>query len=737
MRSPRPCDVLAAWLAEHLNAVERTIVIDDLQNAASDLGIAALIAGVVKRTGARVRWVFASHTMADFPLALWLAHGEATVPIDERVLRLTVDEARSLARSIAPEIDTRLVVRLCEATNGVPSVFAFALRTLAQDPHEAGRMLDAGSTAFRAFAELVFDRFTPIERTQLVDSAMLPDLDEHLVTQLNLDDRAPQLVRFQGGRLHLHGLFRDWLRERLTAGGSVAVRAAEVRAAGSLESAGRIDEALAMYVHARHHEGLTRLIEAHGLEYLEQGRGEAIREAADALDPLARWSAAILAIKAASESRSGNFAAAEALFQLALDRSPESRRSQISYDYGTHLLRFSAPEAVDVFEQLADDIDASGRSRAYALAGLGAAYALAGRSHDARRVANESLVLAIDIREPHVFAFSHFQASIVALSSGDAERAKRLASAALSLANECGFFEIASGALGVLLDVASNVEDDPGECALLLEALADCAAKTGSLPDRLTALVALLEVEVERNNERVVTRLDRKLHMLDVDSADSVTCEALAPARAMRASWTANFIEAHRLLQGSASRQPSPERKVLRLAEIAAYAAAAGLESEASVAIRAAVDLLARIPRVDLRVQRARMMLALAAIVLGRGESAAEILEYVEESSRMLPRRLLALYHALCALLARYRGAHDHDRLMARLVELDDAGFAGLARTLSNLPLRSADADLAALLTRTERAVFLRWVDKTGAIYIAPSAVLASEAGLATNANAG
>jgi len=374
-------------------------------------------------------------------------------------------------------------------------------------------------------------------------------------------------------------------------------------------------------------------------------------------------------------------------------------------------LRFFRREAVGVFESLIADPQVSDKLRTYVLAALGPAYVFERRTDDARSSTADALALSKTLGAPHVLAKAHHQAAYVALYAGEAERAKDLASISLACATEHGFFDIAAGALSVLYNVASDIEDDPIESLRLLEAVGDCAAKSGSLINQLISLVAALEIEIERNNEDVAERIDEKLRALDVSFAGRTTYEALLPTQALRASWAGDFVGAYRLLANSADQQWSADRKALRFAEIASYAAAAGLEREAGDALREAQESLSEITEVDLRVQRARLYATLAAIVLGRTEVAAETLRSIDASPETLSPRLIALRRVLGALYERYRGARNHNELLGYLGEMGDCGFAGVARAITMLPLADNAVRRLGRLSVAERAVALRVAD--------------------------
>jgi hypothetical protein len=185
------------------------------------------------------------------------------------------------------------------------------------------------------------------------------------------------------------------------------------------------------------------------------------------------------------------------------------------------------------------------------------------------------------------------------------------------------------------------------------------------------------------------------------------------------------------LLENSAELQWSDDRKALRFAEIAVYAAGAGLEREAADAIASASEALKKVAGVDLRVQRTRLMQALAAIVLGRSEVAEGLLARVDAAPPAMSRRLLALRRALGALYDRYRGACNHEALLARLGELDACGFAGIARTIAMLPLADNASQRVSRLSLSERSAAVRWADGSGEASEAQLIVIARKLGCA------
>jgi hypothetical protein len=430
------------------------------------------------------------------------------------------------------------------------------------------------------------------------------------------------------------------------------------------------------------------------LALVEAGYGDVIHEAIQALDPILRTSSSVvLAIKATFESRLGRFDTAEPWFTLALDRATDGPRNQIAYQYATHLLRFQRSEAIAVLEELVRDASVSTDLRCYAQSALGPAYVFARRLDEAGAAADGALGLVRASTNTHLWARVFHQGAYVALYRDDGPRAKTLAAQSLEIAQQHGYFDIAAGALTVLYNVASDLEDDPLESVRVLDAVADCAAKSGSLNNQVLALVAKLEIEVERGAEASIEKLDDSLRTIDIRCCGRAAYEALVASQALRSGWTGDYSGAYHLLLPSAEQQWSDDRKALRWAEIGVYAAAARLTVEATMAIRSSLELLESLGGGH-RTTRARLFAALAMILLGRSESAREMFECVDAEPQHLSPRLWALRRALGALAERYRGARNQSALLGLFQTLREQHFGGVARAIMTLPL----ADNASLL---------------------------------------
>lgn len=724
LQSPRPADVLAAWVAEHLGELPRTIVIDNLHHCEGNRDIAAFIAGAIERTPRTTRWILATRSVADLPLAVWLACGHTELPIDRAVLDVAAEEGAILAERLAPNVPGDTTRRIVAATGGSIGAIVFALRTSAADATLADRALEACGDTFERFVDEVLASLAPIDRATLERSAIFPDLDDALLVASGCDDgperiaalrtRLPQIFEERAGVVTFERLFADLLVTRLGADGADAVFAARSRAGKALESCDRVLEALAYYIGARDFSATARLLDERGLAYVEAGYGDAIVDAIETLDPIVQnGSPVILATKAMFESRLGRFDLAESWFQLALERADERTvRDRVRYQYGVHLLRFFRPEAIDLLRELANDSATSADLRCYATSALGPALVFAGRTDDAAAAVERTLAMLEETSSTHLRARAFQQAAYVALYCNDGVRARTFARDALAIADEHGYFDIATAALHVLYNAASDLADDPLESMRLLDAVADCAAKSGSLVSHLLALIAKLEIEVERGDEDAIARLDTKLKSLDIRASGRAAYEALLPSQALRASWAGDYEGAYHLLAATAVLQWSDDRKALRWAEIAVFAVAAGRRTEAGSAIGSSRELLANLEPSQRRT-RTELFLALASILLGRGEVADALFASVDAQTEALSERMRALRRTFGALRERYRGERNHATLIGLFRSLDDQHYGGLARMLQMLPLGDNATARMSDLTAKERRLLMALVTDT------------------------
>jgi ATP/maltotriose-dependent transcriptional regulator MalT len=302
LQSPSPPIVLAHWLCEHLQGIDRHIVIDDLHAAAADLSIAAFIGKLADlRPGASL--TITARSVGALPIPLWMATRRMERPIDESELKFTRSEIFELAERYglgvgAPEIDA-----LIAATGGSPIAIAYALSRLRCAAGEFSRATVPASSA--AIAEQIFARRTGTEQAFLHIAALLPSIDDELLALCGWDD-APAIRAALGsdaafvwesradGRLCFHDRFRDYLARQFQSC-DLEFRSTSVHCAvNALAVSGRHAAALDVATHHRLIGPMGQLLDEHGFEILEAGEVDIVSETLNAFDRRERDSTARL-----------------------------------------------------------------------------------------------------------------------------------------------------------------------------------------------------------------------------------------------------------------------------------------------------------------------------------------------------------------------------------------------------------------------------------------------------------
>ncbi len=719
-----PAAFLGAWLAEHVAGLTVPIAIDGLHHA-RDGEIGRMLAAAIDRTPG-VRWLLCGRTARHLPLAPWLAHGTSALPIDARAFALAPDETEAFALRYAPSVSRTLVARLAAASGGSPAILRYALATASFLPEHAETPA-ASDRLGGALVECTLDVLTPEQAAFLERAAAFPDLDVELCGAAGLADarehlsalreRIPFAFELRGGRLYLAGCLAAGLRRRAASRNPGFAGAARRALGRGFERTGRITEALATFARERSAPDILRIVAEHGLALAEGGRGDVVADAIATLDPAAQMSDPVaVGLRAIAQSRLGNFEIAEGWFQLAIDRagSPDLR-AEIALARGQHLLRSFRPEALEVLEPLAADASLDADVRTYAQAALGPAFVARGELERARAAADEALQRAARSTSKQLSARVHHQAAFVALCCGEAERAKQLAAASLEDAAQYGYYDIAAGALTVLYNVASDVDDEPSEALSHLGALAVCAARSGSLTSQVVALLGSYEIAVERGDLAAADRYEKRARALDVKQFERAVSEALIPAQALRCAWNGDFAGAYEVSANSADLQWSADRQALRWAEISLYAAASGeYSAEAYAAIAAANGFLDGAGQANGRTHRARIFLALALAMLGESAQADAMFSVVDALPAGLTKRLQALRALAGAVARRLRGERNHAALLEAVARMNVCDFGGVARMIVALPITVAPAQRLATLSDDERSVLLEWALRPG-----------------------
>ena len=251
-------DLYVAWANRHLRGVSFTIAVDDLQRADRDSSIAAFLSRLADLSKDNVSWIFSSRTTGHLPLTRWQAYGYSDAPITADLLRMTADEASELARVVDSPVTPAQIDEWVSLTHGFPVALSYAIRVSASRGTADGIMDGTRSITFRFLAEHVWEALSSEERQLLEVAAFLPPLHVHqyeddgilnaTVMISHLCDELAFLSLSPAGSFSMHDLFRDFLRQQVSALGPALLRERVTFAASLLLKSNHFDDAFSLFI---------------------------------------------------------------------------------------------------------------------------------------------------------------------------------------------------------------------------------------------------------------------------------------------------------------------------------------------------------------------------------------------------------------------------------------------------------------------------------------------------------
>jgi LuxR family maltose regulon positive regulatory protein len=704
---------IAELFVAHLRRVVTTIVIDDLHHAA-DSRCAELIVTLIERTSGKINWIIATRSDADLPVASWLGYGRLDLPIGEDELVFTPEEALAAGFEAAASIEAAEVDALCELTGGWPVALSIALRTRTHATDLRAATDGAREMVYRYLAEQIFAGLDDAQRAFLLDTSVLPSFDMAIVLALErsaeflaelrrdasfLGETAPGIFRY-------HDLFRDFLSAQLQRSGTARWRDAHLRAARVLEERGEFARALDLLAQAGDANGVAAMLRARGTDLFERGEAETLGRALAVVSDNAYLSdARILGVKAIVEAGRGHFDLAERDFLEAIARADDSgTRLMLVHRYALELIRHDR-DAIALLAPFESDGEIAAASRVPLLGTYATALARAGMVAQAvETLAATAAVIDASVRDDARARF-YQQAAFVHQLLPERGEARNYANLATDLALANGLYEVAARALSVLYVINHEDGGDPIESLAILDRLIECARKGASVQTGLYGLFASMDIEVDRGDDVAIERLDREIER-SRGALPRTAAESVLPARALREAWTGDFARAYELLAPSVDDVRGNDRRALRFAEIALYAAASARPNEAEDAAQRAVAELANVGAITRRGVRTSLLLALTELVRGHAVTAHRFLVEAERALPRSPQRLRTFAQAVRAYYRSTLGESEPLEVRALLERLHAEHYGGMARLLAALPLAgTSDAGGYALLTAAERSI--------------------------------
>lgn len=711
LAADEPVRQLSDWFAEHLKDIRGTIVIDDLHFAAADPASIALIADLIERTTDRIRWITAARSDVGLPIATWIAYGRMDIPVGEDDLRFTTDEAIAASEELQSGIGMQEIESLRQLTEGWPVALAIALRTRTHATDLRSAALGAREMVFRYLAEQIFVRLSLPQRAFALSTCVLPFFDATLSQELGATagfvaefrSKVTFLNEVEDGRLRYHDLFRDFLEMELRRSGENEWARTLCAGAALLERHGHGAEALLLYARARSSEDVIRILEREGFALFERGETARLSQALESLSARDTAASAMAqGLRAMIDASLGRFEIAEQGFIGAIRAaSDDAVRLRLVHRYALELVRLDR-DCTELLEPYAAMQDAKPQLVAPILATLATGYRRNGRKAEALSAAERSLAL-LDAELPDDARARIFQqAAYVQRYAGSLERARAYASTAIDLALQNDLYELAARAYSVTYTIVRETSDSPAAGLDILERINECALKGGSTQARVFALAAIYTISAEKGDEDRLKQLDRDIEELRVPPQWQT--QAILPARALREAWRGHFDAAYAMLAQTAQTQTTPDRRALRAAEAALYAAAAGESLAADTELAQVADALSGERQYGKDAIRGMLIAALALLL--RGQDAASH-RYITQSERALTGAMHHLRIFAHAVRTAYRvkleqaAPAEIETAYGRLRESD---LAGLGLLLQRLPAPTGVSEYASL-TGAEREI--------------------------------
>jgi ATP/maltotriose-dependent transcriptional regulator MalT len=697
---------LASWVSALLGQYAGMVVLDDLHLTMSDPRIARLISDVISLTPESLKWIIATRSSLALPFASWLAYGQMQETITERDLMLSSEEAGLAARDWHPSMQLDQVLHLLEFTGGWPAAFLFALHAFRNRTDSATVIAEARETLYNYLAHQVFRELTSTDQEFLLETSVLDYVDVSLLEANGLPQARDIIGRLRESTAFIsaestdtyryHDLFRDFLDYELRAKGSIFHNSALDRMASVLENARFFDHALRLYVQSQNTSSIVRLLIAHGYDLFSNGDFETIASALDAIpDELRHRDVDLLLLDARTRAVRGDDGGAVAYYLRAKRHAmSDATRAHVAWRYSAYLLHLQRyAEALEGLEGISDLSIIDLRVRCGLRATKAAILACMSRFDEATELLTSALLDLQEVDDESLAVILYSYASFVRIKTRDIVGARSIATRCIELAARLGMYDFATVACTHLYELALD-RDDWEEATWALDQMIIHSKRAGDPRMRSLAVLNMFDRAVIRGDELEIERFQPSL--VERQAVDAITWWVSAlPTLAMQAACRGDLRGAYEILNDDTYVDQDSRQRALRLSEIALYAASslpraigAPRAADAASAIKALTD---DHDRGSARIVRARVMLALAELLLGRFQPANLILRELEAERGSYSATLRLLVQCARAVYVTSRIGVGHDESSVLLGRLRKSEIGGIALLISLLPLNGPD----------------------------------------------
>jgi serine/threonine-protein kinase PknK len=717
LRAPeRPPVELAQLYARYLTHYTGLIAIDDLHYA-DGASTSAFLAALVDATVPRIRWVIATRSHKELPVAEWITRGTCAAPLLSDELAFTHDEATAVA-SVLSGVSSEDDIQKILALRGFPLAFILAVRFARTGSGASNVIAQVRELTYDYLARHVYDVLTADEQRHLQFGALMRTFDCEMFEQAGFSSARPVLQR-----LYRHGsflmasdnpnfydcndVFFDFLEEQLRQGTLEEQRTLRKMAADVLSARNRFAEAMTLYAQAQEYESLLSHLQRHGLELIDAGQSDLIRDLLERIPREIRDKCAIaIALEALLIGDEERFAQAEALFCRALALSvDEQEHLAISFRFALYQMLTKVDDAAQRFAEVARAPGVSSALRVAALSQRLLALSWLDPFHDASTGIQE-IELILGTCERDVDRLKIVQnVGIAAMYAGD-DRALDLLDRVHEASERKGFLSELCSVYQCRALFALYCDNDFAaargfaECRHYVgQRLTGGRARRGGL--LLDMLIAVRAGDASRARELLAEHANQPL------TEDASFSATISRVQAMLAAWSGDYARAYKLLQPVLPFVFPFYRPIAQaLCTLAGAAAGLAVDDLINEQIRLLRESKPRSARAVEREHTARALLAIAATVSGKNTAANRLLA----GSKGELSRLPLLLREVVVLMGDRRDDRPPAAASA-LEELSRIGFNDLRAFLVPL-LQKHHAELRQkALTEAEVAV-LRLMDQ-------------------------
>jgi ATP/maltotriose-dependent transcriptional regulator MalT len=688
--SPTCAADLAQWMHAHIKDFDGLVAIDDLHVAQDEPRVDEFLSRLIDLTKQKTSWLLASRGVGALPVASWIAYGDMEFVIDERDLRMTLDEAQSVAHELAPGVDEAELKALLGATDAWPTALSFALRSSTN----VGDLREAAATSrdllYRYLAEQVYRSLEPRHIELLHFIAQLQEIDVEVLrcagferpeaSLEELQSRIGFIYRERMGLYRCHDLFREFLRHAIQLGECEGERKLQCRAAAALEDAGHIPNALDLYARSGSEGPVLRLLRLHGFSLLDHAHSDTIRRALESLTPHTRKSDPIvLGFLGLTELHAGHYKRAEFLLRRAMAQSVDQ---QVSAQFAVRLGSLLFNQRADItalLEPIAFDDSLDPDTRMSALGFLAAAYASNGRRHESLEAIGRLENYSHECTSTASRSRCLHRAGVAALHLGlEQEKVMQYFTEAAEVASRHGHYFTANAALGGASSTVMFHTHDIRRSLRYAEGALRAARRAG---DRFSLQLALLHlVHIESWGGRIDRVRDLENQFLSVTTIDSSLRNYVAPATAMLAAWRGDFESADACLMAADHCPVFDFDRAYDCALHAIYAISCGRRERAIALVDRAINYIAKVRDTrtypQLVVELSRTLAVITEALAGRMIAARR---HLRRRAILQNPAVTAAWRCAEAVCTYAEEPSLNAHLTPSLAELQDAGCGGLA----------------------------------------------------------